>query len=49
MGVTTIVAHIVIFDAIVIQLAKDLLRRFAQINPQMVHQRQFAIFNNTRE
>lgn len=48
-GVAAIVAYIVIFDAIVIQFAEDLLRRFAQINPQMVDQRQFAVFINARE
>ena len=49
MGVATVVLHITVFDALVIELAEDLLRRFAKVNAQMVDQRQLALFINARK
>ncbi len=48
-GVTPVMQHIAVLNAIVIQLAEDLLRRDAQIDAQVVHQGQFALLVDTRK
>ncbi|MNV04305.1 hypothetical protein D3C71_945960 [compost metagenome] len=48
-GVTAIVLHVGVVDTLVVELAEDLLRRDAKIDPQMVHQLELAVFINTRK
>ena len=45
--VAAIVLHVFVLHAIVVKLAEDLLWRHAEIDAQMVHQRQLAVFVNT--
>lgn len=47
-GVATVVAHILIFNPFVVEAAEDLLRRGAEVNAEVVHQRQLAVFINLR-
>ena len=45
--VAAIVLNVFILHAIVVELAEDLFRRDAQVDTQMVHQRQLAVFIDT--
>ena len=47
-GMATVVAHILIFNPFVVEAAEDLLRRGAEVNAEVVHQRQLAVFINLR-
>ena len=49
MGVAAIVLNIIVLDAVVVEAAEDLFRRGAEINPEVVHQPQLAVFVNLRK
>ena len=47
MRVTAIVLNVFVLHAVIVKFAEDLLWRYAQIDPQMVNQRQLAVFIDT--
>ena len=47
-SVAAIVADIFIFNPLVVEAAEDLLRRGAEVDAEVVHQRQLAVFINLR-
>ena len=49
MGVAAIVLNIIFFDTVVVEAAEDLFRRGAEVNPEVVHQPQLAVFVNLRK